>query len=467
MTDEAPAGDFRIEHDSMGDVAVPATALYGAQTARAVANFRISGERFGRRFIGALGLVKVAAAGVNADLERLSPELAKVIAAAAREVAGGAHDEHFPVDIFQTGSGTSTNMNANEVIANRANQMLGQPLGTQSPVHPNDHVNMSQSSNDVIPTTIHVAAYVAIADELLPALERLAASIRARAAEHDDVVKTGRTHLMDALPVTVGQEMGAWASQVEQASRRLRDDLPELGRLAIGGTAVGTGVNAPPGFGKAVAARLAALTGHPFQETPDHLAAQASSDTAAATSGSLRAVAVTLIKIANDLRWMGSGPNAGLAELRLPELQPGSSIMPGKVNPVVPEAVAMVAVQVIGNDQAVAVAAQAANFQLSVTLPVIARNLLESAALLSGAATSLADKVIDGLEVNSDHIAPLTGRNPILVTALNPVIGYDRAAQIAKRAYAEGRPVLEVAAEMTDLPPEKLRELLDPRRMTR
>ena len=501
----------RREHDSLGDVQVPAAALYGAQTQRAVDNFQISDLRFDRRFLRALGLIKLAAAGVNKDLDKLPEDLAHAIEQAAREVADGVHDAHFPLDIFQTGSATSTNMNANEVIANRANQLLGhalsgdqdagdapvvaqstgeargvaqstgeapgvaQTLGHPSsvaksaghgPVHPNDHVNMGQSSNDVIPTAIHVAAYLAIAEDLLPALEHLAGTIRTRAGQEADTVTTGRTHLMDAMPLTLGQEFGGWAAQVEVAHDRLRGLLPELAHLAIGGTAVGTGVNAPKGFGKAVAARLSALTGQVFEEATDHFMAQASNDTAVAASGLLKATAVSMMKIANDLRWMNSGPQAGLGELALPALQPGSSIMPGKINPVIPEAVTMVCAQVIGNDSAITIAGQAANFQLSVMLPVIAHNLLQSVALLSGAARTLADKAIAGMTIRHDRIGALLGRNPILVTALNPVIGYDLAAQIAKRAYAEDRLVKEVAREMTDLSDEELEVLLDPRSMT-
>lgn len=458
--------ETRAERDSMGEVRVPAGALYGAQTQRAVDNFPISGLVLDRRFIRALGLIKLACLGVNRELGLLEGEVADAIETAAREVAEGVHDAQFPIDVYQTGSGTSTNMNANEVIANRANQILGQPLGAKSPVHPNDQVNLGQSSNDVIPAAIHVAACLAIDEELLPALDHLAATIRVRAEENADVVTTGRTHLMDAMPVTLGQEFGAWASQVELARARLAGLLPELGLLAIGGTAVGTGINTPKGFGKAVAARLAALTGHPFQEAGDHFEAQASSDTAVAASALVKTAAVALMKIANDLRWMNSGPQAGLAEIALPALQPGSSIMPGKVNPVIPEAVTMVCAQVIGNDTTITVAGQAANFQLSVMLPVIARNLIESITLLAGAARVLADKAVAGMTVNRAHIAELVERNPILVTALNPVIGYDRAAQIAKRAYAEDRRVKDVAREMTELSDADLDRLLDPRGMT-
>ncbi len=457
----------RIELDSLGEIQVPAHALWAAQTQRAVENFPISGLTFDRRFVRALGLVKLACAGVNRELGDLDEGLAEAIALAAREVIDGAHDAQFPIDIFQTGSGTSTNMNANEVIASRANLILGEPQSVKSPVHANDHVNMGQSSNDVIPTAVHVAAYLAIAEELLPALDHLAATIRERARRDADVVKTGRTHLMDAMPLTIGQEFGGWAAQVEAARARIAGSLDELAGLALGGTAVGTGINTRAGYGKAVAARLAALTGHPFHEADDHFMAQASSDTAVAVSGLVKAAAVSLLKVAGDLRWMNSGPLAGFGEVTLPALQPGSSIMPGKINPVIPEAVIMVCAQVIGNDTAVTVAAQTANFQLSVTLPVIARNLLESVAFLSGAARVLADKAVAGLTVNAEHIAEFVERNPILVTALNPVIGYDLAAKIAKTAYSQGRRLKDVAVEMTDLSAADLDRLLDPAAMTR
>jgi len=470
---DAPVSDtptVRTERDSLGDVPVPAGALWGASTQRAVDNFSgISGLVFSRRFLHALGLVKLAAAGVNRALGDLPEELADAIEPAVRAVADGAHDAHFPIDVFQTGSGTSTNTNANEVIANLANVRLGHPLGAKSPVHPNDHVNMGQSSNDVIPTAIHVAAVLAIVDPkdgLRAALLGLADAIDAKARANDDVVKTGRTHLMDAMPVTVGQAFGAWASQLRTAVGRIDALLPELSQVAIGGTAVGTGINTRPGFGKAVAARLSALTGHAFAEADDHFMAQATSDTAAAVSGALNATAVGMMKIANDLRWMNSGPQAGLAEITLPALQPGSSIMPGKINPVIPEAAAMVAAQVMGNHACITVAAQAANFELSVMLPVIARNLLESIALLSGAARALADRAVRDLVVNRDHIAELVERNPILVTALNPIIGYDLAAKIAKRAYAEGRRLKDVTREMTELTDEEIDRYLDPRGMT-
>lgn len=457
--------EYRIERDSLGEVRVPANALYGAQTQRAVENFPISGIRFPRVFIRALGLIKGAAAAVNYDLGLLDEERAKAIQQAAQEVAEGRWDEHFPIDIFQTGSGTSTNMNANEVIANRATQILGHEMGSKY-VHPNDHVNMGQSSNDVIPTAIHVSAYLEVHEILLPGLRHLQSTLEKRAAELDDVVKTGRTHLMDAMPVRMSQEIGGWAYQVQQSIERIEQCLPRLAKLAIGGTAVGTGINAHPEFGARVAAKLAEMTGLPFVETDNHFAAQSAMDTATELSSHLKTAATALMKIANDLRWMNSGPIAGLAEITLPALQPGSSIMPGKINPVIPEAMMMVAAQVIGNDLTIAIGNERGNFQLNVMLPVIAHNLLQSITILGNAARVLADKAVAGFTVNRERITSLVDRNPILVTALNPVIGYDLAAKIAKKAYAEGRSLKEVALEMTDLTPEQLEEILDPRKLT-
>jgi fumarate hydratase class II len=457
--------DYRTERDTLGEVRVPANALYGAQTQRAVENFPISGLRFPRVFIRAMGLVKGTAVGVNSELGLLDAERAQAIQQAADEVAEGRWDDHFPIDIFQTGSGTSTNMNANEVIANRATQILGGELGSRL-VHPNDHVNMGQSSNDVIPTAIHVSAFIQVHEVLLPALRHLHATLGKRAAELDDVVKTGRTHLMDAMPIRLGQQVSGWAYQVLQSIERIESCLPRLGKLAIGGTAVGTGINAHPEFGGRMAARLAARTGLPFVETDHHFAAQAAMDSTTELSGHLKTTASALMKVANDLRWMNSGPIAGLAEISLPALQPGSSIMPGKINPVICEAMMMVCGQVIGNDVAVSIANERGNFELNVMLPLIAHNVLQSITILGNAAQVLTDKAVAGFTINREHIAELVERNPILVTALNPVIGYDRAAQIAKRAYAEGRRVKEVAAEMTDLSPEELDRLLDPRLMT-
>jgi fumarate hydratase class II len=444
--------------DSMGEMTVPANALYGATTARAIENFPISGLTFSRSFLQALGLVKAACAEVNKDLDLLDAETAGLIDRAALEVANGDWDDEFPIDIFQTGSGTSTNMNANEVIATRAGQI--EP-SRQAP-HPNDHVNMGQSSNDVIPTAIHVAAYIQIQEQLLPALKHLEETLAARADETRHIIKTGRTHLMDATPVRLGDEIGAWAAQVANARARIESSLPRLARLAIGGTAVGTGLNAHPEFGARVSANLADRTGIPFVETNNHFEAQASQDTAVEVSGQLKAYASALIKIANDLRHMNSGPIAGLGEIVLPALQPGSSIMPGKINPVIPEATMMVAAQVIGNDATITTGAQLGNFELNVMLPVIAHNLLQSIDLLASVSNVLADKAIAGFTVNEDRIAELVEKNPILVTGLNPIIGYDNAAKIAKQAYAEGRRVKDVTAELTDLSKEQIDEILDP-----
>ena len=451
--------DYRLEHDSMGELKVPASALWGAQTQRAVDNFPVSGRPMPRAFIRALALIKQAAAQANAGLGLLDPALAKVIGAAAARVAEGAHDREFPIDVFQTGSGTSSNMNANEVIAHLAAAGGGA-------VHPNDHVNMGQSSNDVIPTAIHVGAALLLREELLPALARLAAAIAAREAPLSAVVKTGRTHLMDAMPVTLAQELSGWRSQVENGIARLRSVEPRLLRLAQGGTAVGTGINADPRFGAACCQELARLTGLEFRPNDNYFEAMSSQDAAVELSGQLKVVAVSLMKIANDLRWMNSGPLAGLGEIALPALQPGSSIMPGKVNPVIPEAVTMVAAEVIGNDATITLAGQSGNFQLNVMLPVIAWNLLESIRLLANVTRLLADRAIAGFTVNHARLEEALERNPILVTALNPVIGYEQGAAIAKRAYAEGRPIREVAAAMTKLPAEQLARLLDPAELT-
>jgi len=456
------ANEFRVERDSMGELRVPAQALWGAQTQRAVQNFPISGLAMPRGFIKALGLIKWAAAGVNLELGDLDRVRAFAIQKAALEVTEGRHDAHFPVDVFQTGSGTSSNMNANEVIARLASQYAG-----GSPVHPNDDVNRSQSSNDVIPTAIHLSAALAIAEHLLPALKELSETIGRKAADVGETVKTGRTHLMDAMPLTLGQELGAWRTQIDDGIARLQSARPRLHCLAQGGTAVGTGINAPPEFAVRMAALLSRQTSLDLRPSRDLCAALSSQDTAVEISGVLRTLAVSLMKISNDLRWMNSGPLAGLAEIALPALQPGSSIMPGKVNPVVPEAVAMVAAQVIGNDLTVTVAGQSGNFQLNVMLPVIAYNLLQSIDLLANASRTLARSAIAGFAVNTRQIAVALERNPMLVTALNPVIGYDKAAAIAKKAYAEGRSVRDVAGEMTDLGEERLAKLLDPAALTR
>lgn len=450
----------RLERDSMGEVRVPAGALYGAQTQRAVENFPISGLTFGRSFIRAVALIKSAAAQVNQDLGLLAPDLSEAIQLAAAEVAAGQWDDQFPVDVFQTGSGTSTNMNVNEVLAARAAQL--RPVQ----VHPNDHVNLGQSSNDVIPTAIHVAAWLDTHEHLLPALRHLHTTLLTKAAAHDDVVKTGRTHLMDAMPLRLSQEIGGWAAQVTLSIERLESTLPRLGELALGGTAVGTGINAHPEFGARVAALLSERTGGTFRETRNHFAAQAAMDSAVELSGQLKATATALMKIADDLRWMNSGPIAGLGEIALPSLQPGSSIMPGKVNPVIAEATMMVAAQVMGNDVTIGIAGSRGNFQLNVMLPVIAHNLLNSIAILSGSVRQLADQAVAGFTVNTDPISDRLGQNPILVTALNALIGYDLGAKIAKQAYAERRPVRDVARELTSLTDEQLDRHLDPRPMT-
>jgi len=452
---------FRVERDSLGELQVPADALWGAQTQRALENFQISGLRMPREFIRALGLIKWAAATTNLDLDGLDAKRAAAIQKAALEVSEGRHDAHFPIDVFQTGSGTSTNMNANEVIARLAAQALGRP------VHANDHVNMCQSSNDCIPSAIHVSAVLAARRELYPALDALRRAFEDKERAWQKVLKTGRTHLMDATPLSLGQEVSGWRAQVELALERLRDSEKRLLALAQGGTAIGTGINAHEEFAAHFAEELRVLTSVPFATAGNFFAAQGTQDAAVEFSGQLRTLAVTLMKICNDLRWMGSGPLAGLAELKLPALQPGSSIMPGKVNPVIPEAVAMIAAQVMGLDAAIAVAGQSGNFQLNVMLPLIGTNLLGEIHLLAHGARALAERCVAGLEPNVARLDDALARNPILVTALNPVIGYERAAAIAKKAYAEGRPVLDVALELSGLSKEELQRLLDPAALTR
>ena len=456
--------ETRTVKDSMGEMKVPADALYGASTQRAVENFPVSGLRFPRVFIRALGLIKGAAAEANKSLGLLDAALAEGIVKAAAEVAEGKWDAQFPIDIYQTGSGTSTNTNANEVIATRANQIMGE--GAVKKVHPNDHVNMSQSSNDVIPTAIHVAALLEAKEVLLPGLGVLESTLRRRAGELDDVVVTGRTHLMDAMPIRLGQELGGYATQVKQGIERIEWSLPRVGELALGGTAVGTGINAHPKFAAKVAAILAERTGLPFAEAKNHMAAQSAMDAATELSGQLKTTASALMKIANDLRWRNSGPIAGLGEIALPALQPGSSIMPGKVNPVICESMMMVCAQVMGNDLALTIGNERGNFQLNVMLPLIARNLIESITILGNAAKMLAEKAIAGFTVNRERIGGLLGKNPILVTSLNPVIGYEKGAKIAKQAYAEGRSLKDVALELTELSGDELDRLLDPRKMT-
>ncbi|WP_020401682.1 class II fumarate hydratase [Gracilimonas tropica] len=456
--------DFRIEKDSMGEVKVPKDALYGAQTQRAHDNFPVSGIKFSREFIEALGYVKKSAAAVNAELGLIDEKVATAIQAAAQEVIDGMHDKDFVIDIFQTGSGTSTNMNANEVIAHRANE-LKKNLDVN--IHPNDHINFGQSSNDVIPTTIRVAAVKAVTNNLIPALKHLQETFLEKGKEYADVVKTGRTHLMDAMPVTIEQEFSGYARQVELGIKRVESALERVSELPQGGTAVGTGINTHKDFGKKFAATISELTGEKFTEAENHFEAQATVDAPVELSGQLKTIAVGLMKIGNDLRWMNSGPNSGIGEVELAALQPGSSIMPGKVNPVIEESLTMVCAQVIGNDAAITIGGQAGNFELNVMLPVVAHNLLESIQILANAARNLADRSVSRLKVKKEAIADMVGRNPILVTALNPIIGYDLAAKIAKKAFAEGRPLKEVAKEMTDLSDEELDKALDPIKMTK
>ncbi|MFG1928138.1 class II fumarate hydratase [Cryptosporangium sp. NPDC048952] len=444
--------EYRIEHDTMGEVKVPAAAKWRAQTQRAVENFPISGTPIEPALIAALGRIKASAARVNAQLGVIDTDLAEAIAAAAEEVATGVHDAEFPVDVFQTGSGTSSNMNTNEVIATLATERLGKP------VHPNDHVNASQSSNDVFPSSIHLAATGAVSDDLIPALEHLAASLRRKQDEFKDVVKSGRTHLMDATPVTLGQEFGGYATQIELGVERLHAALPRLAELPLGGTAVGTGINTPPGFAAQVIADLATRTGLPVTEARDHFEAQGARDGLVEASGQLRTIAVGLVKIANDLRWMGSGPRAGLGEIALPDLQPGSSIMPGKVNPVIPEAVAQVAAQVIGNDAAVTFAGASGSFELNVMLPLLARNVLESMRLLANVSRLLADRCIDGIVANVDRCREYAESSPSIVTPLNKYIGYEEAAAIAKQALKERKTIREVVVERGHVENGKLTE---------
>lgn len=465
MTSGKHRSATRIEKDSMGELAVPVDALWGAQTQRALQNFQISGLSLPPAFIRSLALIKWAAAQANVELGGLDRDVAAAIQQAALTIAEGRHADQFPLDVFQTGSGTSTNMNVNEVIAHLASAHLaGEQAGAA--VHANDDVNRSQSSNDVIPSAIHLSAALELNRILLPALQALSQALAAKRLKVGAQVKTGRTHLMDAMPVTLDQELSGWQAQIEQAAARLQDCLPRLQQLAIGGTAVGTGVNADPKFGPRVCELLSQRTGLQFSAHSNLFAALSSQDTAVELSGQLRALAVSLMKIANDLRWMNSGPLAGLGEIALPALQPGSSIMPGKVNPVIPEAVAMVAAQVMGNDTTIAVAGQSGNFQLNVMLPVIAFNLLQSIGLLGNGCHALAEQAIKGFTVNALRMGETLARNPILITALNELIGYEQAAAIAKQAYAEGRPIIEVALQRTQLGREELERLLDPQRLT-
>ena len=456
---------FRSERDSMGEFQVPIDAYYGANTMRARLNFPISDLRFNRSFIEAIASIKLAAAQVNHELGALDSAQSDAIAAAAREVADGDFDDQFVVDIFQTGSGTSTNMNANEVISNRAIETLGGVKGSRDPIHPNDHVNLGQSSNDVIPTAIHVAALRAIHFDLLPALAELQADLEAKADEFMPVLKTGRTHLQDATPVRLGQEFVGYAGQIERGIARLRDAEDELSEVALGGTAVGTGVNMHPDFAAGVCAKLTDALGVPVRETSNHFQAQSTLDNIVAASGALKTVAVSMMKISNDIRWLGSGPRAGIGEIMLPEVQPGSSIMPGKVNPVIPESVCQVAAQVMGNDATIAVAGQSGNFEINVMMPVAAYNLLQSIDLLAASARNLARQCVRGLEATSAG-PDMVERGLAICTTLVPHIGYDAAADIAKEAQATGKTVKEVALVKTDLSSDELDEILDPSGMT-
>jgi fumarate hydratase class II len=455
----------RVERDSMGEVEVPRDALFGAQTRRALDNFPISDLRFPRRFIEALGAIKLEAANVNHELGGLDENVRDAIVQAAEEVVDGRLDGQFVLDVFQTGSGTSTNMNANEVISNRAIQILGGELGSKSPVHPNDHVNRGQSSNDVIPTAIHLSAQISIQRDLLPALEKLRAALEEKAREFDGVVKTGRTHLQDATPIRLGQEFRGYAGQIERGIERVKKSQGDLAEVALGGTAVGTGVNTHPEFASKVTERLAQRFGVEVRETENHFQAQSAMDGTVFASGALKTVAVSMLKISNDIRFLGSGPRASYAEIALPEVQPGSSIMPGKVNPVIAESAAMVSAQVIGNDATIALAGQSGNFELNVMLPVIAHNLLQSISLLASTADNFTDQLVVGLKA-TERGPDLVENGLMLATALAPEVGYDKAADLAKKAYKENKTIREVAREETDLSEDDLNRLLDARKMT-
>ncbi len=461
-----PTEPTRIERDSMGEMVVPADAYWGAQTQRAVENFPISGYRLGRRLIRALGLVKHAAAGTNAALGKLDPQRAGWIQAAAREVIDGALDHHFVVDVFQTGSGTSSNMNVNEVIANRAIELAGGTIGSRDPVHPNDHVNMGQSSNDVIPTAIHIAAAEAIRDDLIPALDELQQALAAKAKAFTPIIKIGRTHLQDATPISLGQEFSGYAAQVARSIERARRAVAALHELPIGGTAVGTGINTHPEFGRRMCAAISAATGIEFVEAANHFEAQAAKDAVCEVSGLLRTVAVALTKIASDILLMGSGPRCGIGEIRIPATQPGSSIMPGKVNPVMSEMVAQVAAQVMGHDAAIVIGARGGHFELNVMMPMIAHNLLESIHLLTAAAGTFARRCVVGIEPDEKRCHDMVEQSLAMCTSLAPLIGYDQAAAIAREAYATGKTIREVAVEKKVLPGEELNQALDPRSMT-
>jgi fumarate hydratase, class II len=457
---------WRIEKDSMGEVRLPRGAYWGAETQRAVKNFPISGLRFPRGFLRALGMIKWAAARTNQDLDLLPPQLAKAISRAAQEVIEGKWDAHFVVDVFQTGSGTSTNMNANEVIANRANEILGGNVGDRKPVHPNDHVNLGQSSNDVIPSCIHIAAMEGMEKELLPALRRLHQELLEKARKFDTVLKIGRTHLQDATPLRLGQEFSGYASMVRHGMKRLENTRPHLAELALGGTAVGTGLNTSPQFARRVIKRIRGLTRLTFQEAENHFEAQGARDAVVELSSALKTLAVSLMKIGNDIRWMGSGPRAGIAEIILPAVQPGSSIMPGKVNPVIPEVLCQVAAQIIGNDTAITLAGASGNFELNVMMPLMAFNLLQSLTLLTNASIQFTEKCLKGLRADEAHCQELVEKSLAMVTSLSPLLGYEAAARIAREAYAQGKTIREVVLQKKLLPEDELEKLLDPWRMT-
>jgi len=459
--------EYRIEKDSLGEVKVQKAAYWGAQTQRAIENFPISGITFPEVFIRSLGYIKLSCAKVNLELGILDKKRASAIIQACNEVIKGKFDDQFPLDIFQTGSGTSTNMNVNEVIATRANEIVTGQKNTKSPVHPNDHVNMGQSSNDVIPTAIHVAAYMQVKEVLVPALSLLHRTIETKSRNYKSVVKTGRTHLMDAMPITLQQEMSGWATQIKYSIKRINNTLPRLSELAIGGTAVGTGINTHPKFGKKVSETLSKLTGIQFKEARNHFEAQSAQDAVVELSGQIKTFATSLMKISNDMRWMNSGPITGLSEIRLPSLQPGSSIMPGKVNPVIPEAVRMVCTQVMGNDSVISIANSMGDFHLNVMLPVIAHNIIQSITILANASRLLAEKAIKGFEVNEKHILELIHMNPIIAAVLNPIIGYDKAAEVVKKALKEKKTVKQVVVEMGYLSEREADKILNPEIMTK
>ncbi len=457
---------YRVEKDSLGEVKVPQDAYWGPETQRAVENFPISGLRFPRSFLRALGMIKMASAQVNMELGLLDPKLGEAIVQAAREVMEGKFDEHFVLDIFQTGSGTSTNMNGNEVIAHRANEILGGKIGEKKPVHPNDQVNLGQSSNDVIPSAIHLSVLEGIQNQLLPALRNLHDALEEKAREFDGVMKIGRTHLQDATPIRLGQEFSGYAAMVKHGIERADRTKADLGELALGGTAVGTGINTHPLFARKVTAKIGEMTGLPFREAENHFEAQGAKDALVGTSAVMRTLATSLMKIANDVRWLGSGPRCGIGEILIPPVQPGSSIMPGKVNPVIAEALTQVAAQVMGNDLTVALAGMSGNFELNVMMPVIAHNLLQSVHLLASASSLFAAKCIHGLQANEERCREMVEKSLAMVTALSPKLGHDAAAGIALEAYETGRTVREVAREKNLLPPEELEKILDPWRMT-